>query len=151
MMPIPQDVDTNKELIALILLVISGWIGLGIKAVVDTRLNRRTAQESSETRKKVGEIGEVVDAVQGQVVNGHADAPPLRADLDRVIAGVELLGEKLSGLTSLVLSHGDDIRGMRKDMSELRGEFRDTRSQQTDFEGRVQSFVKREYPDAKPI
>lgn len=44
----------------------------------------------------------VVNEIKGQVVNGHKDAPPLRADLDRAIAAIDALGE--------------DVRLLRKDL-----------------------------------
>lgn len=40
--------------------------------------------------------------IKDQVVNGHKDAPPLRADLDRAIAAINDLA--------------DDVRGLRKDL-----------------------------------
>lgn len=36
--------------------------------------------------------------VTDQVVNGHAGAPPLRADLDRAIAAIEALGHDIHAL-----------------------------------------------------
>jgi hypothetical protein len=44
----------------------------------------------------------VVNEIKGQVVNGHKDSPPLRADLDRAIAAIDALGE--------------DVRLLRKDL-----------------------------------
>lgn len=44
------------------------------------------------------------ESVRKQVVNGHADAPPMRADLDRVIAALDRLGS--------------DVQAIRKDLRE---------------------------------
>lgn len=43
------------------------------------------------------------EAVRSQVENGHKDAPPMRADLDRAIASIDQLGQ--------------EIRGIRQDMT----------------------------------
>lgn len=53
----------------------------------------------------ISEIRNQNEAIKGQVINGHSDAPPLRADLDRAIAAVENLGH--------------DVRGLRQDMAAI--------------------------------
>lgn len=40
----------------------------------------------------------ITEEVKKQVVNGHGDAPPLRADLDRAIAAIDALATDVTGL-----------------------------------------------------
>ena len=66
----PINVDSWMDIIANL------WIGIVVMALavipgyMAARKNHRGIQE-----------------IKNQVVNGHADSPPLRTDLDRVIAG----------------------------------------------------------------
>lgn len=57
------------------------------------------------------------EAVRGQVVNGHKDAPPMRADLDRAIAAIDQLGHEVRGIRQDMISeeqrrrsHIDELR-----------------------------------------
>ena len=127
-------VDTNKELIALTLVTVGGWIGLIINSRLDTRRDRSGRDEVKS---------ELVTEVQGQVVNGHRDFPPLRVDVDKLLSGMEILTTKVDGLTGLARSHGRDINGLREDLGELRGEVRDGRQEHFALERRTDAFIKR--------
>lgn len=59
------------------------------------------------------------EQVRNQVVNGHADAPPLRQDLDRAIASIEQLGQEVRGIRQDMI-HEEDRR--RSHIDELRSE-----------------------------
>ena len=60
-----------------------------------------------------------IKEIRDQVVNGHADAPPLRTDLDRVIASLDALAKDVTGLRRDL----DDSENRRRDqIAELRDE-----------------------------
>lgn len=48
--------------------------------------------------KGIHDIRDKTEDIKSQVVNGHADAPPLRADIDRLLACVHALGADISSL-----------------------------------------------------
>lgn len=57
------------------------------------------------------------EAIKAQVVNGHADSPPMRADLDRAIAAIDQLGHEVRGIRQDMISeeqrrrsHIDELR-----------------------------------------
>lgn len=50
------------------------------------------------------------EQVRNQVVNGHKDAPPLRADLDRAIASIEQLGQEVRGIRQDMINEEDRRR-----------------------------------------
>lgn len=97
-------------------------------------------------RQKRIEAG--VQATNKQVVNGHADADPLRKDLDTKFAQ---LGSKIDGLDGLVRTQGRDIGGIREDVGMIRGEAREDRQNLAQLEGRIAKFVRREHPGAEPL
>ena len=68
------------------------------------------------TQKKVGKVQTTINRVDGQVTNGHGaeGSPNLRDDIDDV--------------KTMLADHGRDIRGIRQDIGDLRGELRDERS-----------------------
>lgn len=59
------------------------------------------------------------DEVRNQVVNGHADAPPLRADLDRVIASLDQLSQDVRAIRTDLR---DEEERRREHVGELREE-----------------------------
>jgi hypothetical protein len=159
----PSGVDTAIELGAMLLIILGSWVGIFIKDYIDRRRDRAAHRENvfaitSEVKKNhdlfVSEISEVKDKisqVQGQVVNGHSDAPPMRADIDSVLIGVNLLAEKVEGLSDLVRNHGKDISGVRDDVGQLREEVRDVRHDHGTLERRILTWAKRERPHGEPF
>jgi hypothetical protein len=60
-----------------------------------------------------------IKEIRDQVVNGHADAPPLRTDLDRVIASLDALAKDVTGLRRDL---ADEENRRRDHIAELRDE-----------------------------
>ncbi len=77
-----------------------------------------------------------VAEMKSQVVNDHGDRN-MREQLDRI--------------EHRQAASADDIRGLRKDFGELRGEVRDARRDHRDFEARVHIAYRREHPGAQPL
>lgn len=59
------------------------------------------------------------EVVKKQVVNGHADSPPMRADLDRAIAAIESLAHDVHSLRRDLV---DEEQRRHRNVSELRDE-----------------------------
>lgn len=142
--PIPVGVDTHYELLALVILTVSGWIGLFIKSWLDSRQVKRTSDSVAKMRAAVSEV-------QGQVVNGHKGAPPLRADIDQLRAWIK-------DIRTSQIGHGKDTALLREDISLLRADFGNLHREvqrmardQADFERRVAEFAAREHPAAQPL
>ena len=98
----PINVDSWLDIIANL------WVGIVVLALavipgyMAARKNHRGIQE-----------------IRNQVVNGHADAPPLRTDLDRVIVAIDNLAKDVTGLRRDL----DDSENRRRDqIAELRDE-----------------------------
>lgn len=91
------------------------WIGMvailviAIPLVIGKRHNDRLKGIQGETRD-----------IRDQVVNGHADAPPLRADVDRVLRGLESLTVKVDGMAQDIREEREERRTnidhLRKDL-----------------------------------
>lgn len=60
-----------------------------------------------------------VQRIEAQVINGHAGAPPLRADLDRVIAAIDRLA---NDVTAIRRDLADEEARRRDHVTELREE-----------------------------
>lgn len=138
-------VHNNYELIGLVLVLVSSWIGLLLKDWLDRRRHRRDLLAQLEGVK------EQLNEVKGQVVNGHANKPPLRVDIDSVLSGLHLVSDNVDGLTNLVRAHGKDIKGITEDVGQLRDEVRDVRTDQLALERRAIAFARREHPTAGPL
>lgn len=93
-------------------LIDHAWYGLVL--IMVAALPSYLAAKNHSAIKKVGEK---TDAVVGQVVNGHADQPPLRADIDRANMAIEAIANEVRGLRS-DLAAEEDRR--RKQIAELR-------------------------------
>ena len=96
------DVDSWMDVAANI------WVGLVVIAVA-------AIPGYMAARKNHKGIKEIRD----QVVNGHADAPPLRTDLDRVIASLTALTQDVHGLRRDL---ADEENRRRDHIAELRDE-----------------------------
>lgn len=68
------------------------WIGLVVIAAAAI-----PSVLAARNHKSLGEI-------KGQVVNGHKDSPPLRADIDRVIQAVDDLTEDVRTLRQEIMA-----------------------------------------------
>ena len=98
----PVDVDSWMDLIANL------WIGFVVILVA-------AIPGYMAARKNHKGIKEIRD----QVVNGHADAPPLRSDLDRVIVAIDNLAKDVTGLRRDL---ADEENRRRDHIAELRDE-----------------------------
>ena len=121
----PIDVDSVGDLLGLLI------VGLVVvtSAVVPAWITAR------RTRGLHSDVAEM----KSQVVNSHGDRPDqnLRVQLDRIEARQH--------------STAGDIRGLRTDFGDLRGEVRDARRDHRDFEARVHTAYRREHPGAQPL
>jgi hypothetical protein len=81
------------------------WIGLVVigAAVIPSLFAARNG-------RNIRRVSEQVSGVTAQVVNGHADAPPLRVDLDRAITAIEQLGRDVHGLRTDLAAEEDRRR-----------------------------------------
>lgn len=59
------------------------------------------------------------EVIKKQVVNGHGDSPPMRADLDRAIAAIEALATDVQSLRRDLV---DEEQRRHRNVSELRDE-----------------------------
>lgn len=90
-------------------LIVVGAIGV---AAIPSWYAARNHRELKTTQ-------ETVTQVRDQVVNGHANSPPLRADLDRVIAAIEHLSHDV---TAIRRELADEETRRRDHVAELRDE-----------------------------
>lgn len=100
-----------ENLLDLIDHLILAAAGVGVVAI-PSWLAARNHRELKTTQATVTQV-------RDQVVNGHADAPPLRADLDRVIAAIDRLS---NDVTAIRRDLADEESRRRDHVSELREE-----------------------------
>lgn len=74
---------------------------------------------AARNHKELKTTQQTVAQVRDQVVNGHSDAPPLRADIDRVIAVLDRLG---NDITAIRRDLADEESRRRDHIAELREE-----------------------------
>jgi hypothetical protein len=89
-------------------IVVNLWVGIVVIAVA-------AIPGYMAARKNHRGIKEIRD----QVINGHADAPPLRSDLDRVISSLAALTQDVQGLRRDL---ADEENRRRDHIAELRDE-----------------------------
>lgn len=92
------------------------WIGIVAIAVAAI-----PAYYSRSNSRKLQEIEAQSKDIRDQVVNGHKNAPPLRADLDRVIQSLDRLVAEVDAVrTDLTDEHAErrsQIRELREDVN----------------------------------
>jgi hypothetical protein len=98
----PINVDSWMDIIANL------WVGIVVMAMAIIP-GYMTARKNHKGIKEI----------RDQVVNGHADAPPLRTDLDRVIASIDALAKDVTGLRRDL---ADEENRRRDHIAELRDE-----------------------------
>lgn len=98
----PINVDSWLDIIANL------WVGIVVLglAVIPGYMTARKNQKG-------------IQEIKSQVVNGHADAPPLRTDLDRVIVAIDNLAKDVTGLRRDL---ADEENRRRDQIAELRDE-----------------------------
>ena len=87
-------------------------------------------------------IGAKTEAIHEQTVNTHDTN--MRDDLDEIRDMVKVISARQ-------IDQGRDIRGLRTDVGELRGEDRDARAAHDDLVRRLNAFIRREHPGADPL
>lgn len=111
-----------------------GTIILGVVTVRGQRRGRARQKQDSEN----------IRVIRGEVKNDHPDNTNLRDDLDEV-------RELMKDMSDRQISYGYDIRGIRQDVGQLRGEIREDRGDLAKLERRVVDFTRREHPGANPL
>lgn len=93
-------------------------------------------------RARARKIDAKTDAIHEQTVNTHNTN--MRDDLDEIRDMVKVISARQ-------IDQGRDIRGLRTDVGELRGEDRDARAAHDDLVRRLNAFIRREHPGADPL
>lgn len=112
-------------------------IGVIILNVITVRGQKKGAARAGKIDAKTNEIHE-------QTVNDHRGRSNMRDDVDEI-------RELLKAVSDRQISQGHDIRGLRTDVGELRGEDRNAARAQREFEQRVQAAFRREHPGSPPL
>lgn len=133
----PRDgIDLLGMLIVIIPSTISA-IGVVIVGVLTVRGQKKGAARAGKIDAKTNEIHE-------QTVNDHRGRSNMRDDVDEI-------RELLKAVSDRQISQGLDIRGLRTDVGDLRGEDRNAARAQREFEQRVQAAFRREHPGSPPL
>lgn len=112
-------------------------IGVIIVGVLTVRGQKKGAARAGKIDAKTNEIHE-------QTVNDHRGKSNMRDDVDEI-------RDLLKAVSDRQISQGHDIRGLRTDVGELRGEDRNAARAQREFEQRVQAAFRREHPGSPPL
>lgn len=124
---------------------LAGLAILAIAGMVGAAITARAAHKSvTKVGEQVADVQIKVSAVKDQVQNDHPISPNLRDDLDEI-------RDLIKDMRDRQADQGRDIRGMRQDMGEMRGEAREDRHNLSDLEVRLNAFIRREHPDADPL
>ena len=112
-------------------------VGVIILNVITVRGQKRGRARAKRTDAKTDEIHE-------QTVNDHRGRSNMRDDLDEIRDMVKEVSDRQIGQTR-------DIRGLREDVGELRGEDRAAHANHADLVRRLNAFIRREHPGADPL
>ncbi|MDG5773971.1 DUF2746 domain-containing protein [Mycolicibacterium fortuitum] len=112
-------------------------IGVIIVGVLTVRGQKKGAARAGKIDAKTNEIHE-------QTVNDHRGKSNMRDDVDEI-------RDLLKAVSDRQISQGHDIRGLRTDVGELRGEDRAARTEHDDLVRRLNAFIRREHPGADPL
>lgn len=162
------DPSDGIDLLGMLIVIIPSTIaaiGVVYVSVITVRGQKRGRERRNEDRAVLDEMAEKVDVVRGEVKNDHGDDQNLRDQIDRMERQQTRMVEAITDLTGTVaevrgrqIDHGLDIGGIRDDIGGLRGEVRQDRQDAardrrnlSDFEARVQGFIRREHPGADPL
>ena len=101
-------------------------------------------------RDTLRDVQDQVSVVRREVKNDHPDDSNLRDQLDRMDVRLDEAIALVRDIHEQQIGHGRDIRGIRTDVGELRGEARTLRADQRDHERRVQEAYRLAHPDLPP-
>ncbi|OCB42130.1 hypothetical protein A5721_28895 [Mycobacterium vulneris] len=134
------DPSDGIDLLGMLIVIIPSTIaaiGTVVVGVLTVRGQKKGAARAGQIDAKTNEIHE-------QTVNDHGAKSNMRDDIDEI-------RELVKDISDRQVDQGRDIRGLRTDIGELRGEDRSARSAQAEFERRVHAFIRREHPGADPL
>lgn len=120
---------------------VAGLLVIGLPSTIGAVLAGIALVRQSRSEKKVDTVAAGVAETNRSVNRRPTSA---RDDLDEIRAIVKDVSDRQ-------VEHGRDIRGIRTDIGEMRGEARQDRQNLADLEGRVTRFARREHPGADPL
>lgn len=132
--------DDSIDLLGMLIVAapaIIAAIGTIVVGVITVKGQKRGRARARVSDAAIGEIHE-------QTVNDHALKSNLRDDVDEI-------REIVKDMADRQISYGQDIRGIRTDVGELRGADREAARAQREFEQRVREAFRREHPGADPL
>lgn len=133
----PDDTMGLLGLVVVNAAAIIAAVGTIVVGVITVRGQKKGAARAGKIDAKTNEIHE-------QTVNDHATKSNMRDDIDEI-------RELVKDISDRQISQGRDIRGLRTDVGELRGEDRAAARAQREFEERVQAAFRREHPGSPPL
>lgn len=154
--------DDTTDLIGLALIYAAPALVAAVAGVATAVITVRGQSKGKERREKdmavLKDVSANIQAVKRQVNNDHPEEDNLRDQMDRVERQNELLTELIQGQNTVLgeiksrqNDHGRDIRGIRTDVGQLRGEDRIMKEEHDDLVRRLNGFIRREHPDADPL
>lgn len=136
--------DDTIDLLGLIIIGLPGSIPALAAFVVVLRGQRKGKDQYDKDRVLLTDVSTKVNVIRGEVKNDHPDDRNLRDDLDEIRDLVKDVNDRQVDQTR-------DIRGIRKDIGDLRGADRDDRNDHDDLVRRLNAFIRRELPGADPL
>ncbi|WAY18381.1 DUF2746 domain-containing protein [Mycolicibacterium fortuitum] len=103
-----------------------------------------TVRGQMQGRARARKIDAKTTEIHEQTVNDHITKSNLRDDIDEIRDLVKVMSDRQ-------VDQSRDIRGLRKDVGELRGEDRAARTEHDDLVRRLNAFIRREHPGADPL
>lgn len=126
------NVDDWKDVAAILIIVIGGWVS----TFITLRRGQKRAHRSHD------DLNAKVDGIKDQVVNGHQI--PLRQDIDEMRGVLGVIRDELHIIRR-------DIRSVHSDMSGIREELGVERTARTDLEHRMDDEMgPRQHRHRKP-
>lgn len=137
------------------------WVIIGIVAIIAFWI----WTEHRSTRSQIKDVSDMLCDVKGSTDIARTelrnDRPPeqnLRNQIDHLQRQNEILTELVKGQNTVLdeirsrqNGHGRDIRGIRADVGQLRGEDRVIKDEHDDLVRRLNGFIRREHPGADPL
>lgn len=103
-----------------------------------------TVRGQIQGKARARKIDAKTTEIHEQTVNDHISKSNLRDDIDEI-------RDMLKDMSDRQVDQSRDIRGLRTDVGELRGEDRSARAEHADLVRRLNAFIRREHPGADPL
>lgn len=142
--------DNTIDLLGLLILGLPASLPAVAALIVVVRGQRRGRKRWASDRDTLRDVQDQVSVVAREVKNDHPDGSNLRDQLDRMDVRLDEAIALVRDIHEQQIGHGRDIRGIRTDVEELRGEARTLRADQRDHERRVQEAYRLAHPDLPP-